>query len=214
MLLQTYVAAWVAATLFAIYRIASGKNGRALSSGAYWRFLAQPWKLATFGVATAILSWIGWLGYDPTWDIPETVIMGILTFVTAPYAVATFSRFAKGVDRNPSECLTAIVLTLFSASWSYDAYATLFLVPEYPVRMAMANLGISPIFYLLGGLMWSLEFRDGHIRPAFLEATWPPAKTETAPIRKLAPYVAAVTLFMAAVFGYFLLVASGFLRSF
>lgn len=208
MLLNIYVAFWIGNVLIWLSGFARKKCGSFLLSKDYFHSLDRSWKLWTFFIALALLSYVSTLGYDPTWDVPETFVMGILTYITAPYSVGTFYRFFKGLDRNWSELYLAVVLTFFSSCWFYDAYATIFLVGEYP-RMAFSNMGISPILYLLGGTLWSLEYvNQMGITLPFAHKDWKLTGYEVGEFQKFLPYIAGVTVVMLAIFGYFILASS------
>jgi hypothetical protein len=149
----------VLATLIAIYFVGIGKSGQRLLSKEYLIFLSSPWKLVSFVFATVCFSVLSRYANDPTWDIPETIIMASLTFSTAPWAVGVIYRAIYKQEVHRYEIYTALCIWLFSASWSYDLYVWIWL-GSYPLSWS-GNLMISPILYLFAGMFWNLESRKG-----------------------------------------------------
>ena len=120
----------------------------------YVRFLSDPWKAATFVVATASITLVAPYSGDPTWDYFDGAAISILTFATAPWAVgAIFRSFQAKANR--SNIFIALCLMFFSCSWFYDTY--LFIRDGLYPTTWLPNLIISPTFYLAGGLFWNLE---------------------------------------------------------
>ena len=86
----------------------------------YWRFLAKPWKVVTFVIATLFFTFAGRFTIDFTWDYVTGGMMSVLAYVTAPWAVAMIWRLRNRFSIR----LTWLVASvwLFSASWCYDLY--------------------------------------------------------------------------------------------
>jgi len=107
----------------------------------------RPWKLATFafGVALMILGAI----YTPApdWDIPISVIMPVITYLTAPCAVRTL------VDRRWRHLPLALFFAWFAVDGSYALYWH-FRDPFVLETMRSANAPISAILYALCGVFW------------------------------------------------------------
>jgi hypothetical protein len=111
-----YLAGWIAACAAALVFVILAPGRYAIASAAYWRYLAMPWKLASFAVATAGLTLIAPYTGDPTWDYNDALLMSALTFATAPWAVGTLWRLVRG-RASPGQGYVAACLTLLSASW-------------------------------------------------------------------------------------------------
>jgi hypothetical protein len=170
---MTYPVAWIACCLAALALFAWQPRAYAISRRDYWRYLAAPWKLATFAVAGLGITLIAPYTGDPTWDYFDAAMMAVLTFVTAPWAVATLYLCARG--KLPlRQAFVAACAWLFSASWCYDAYL-LWRDGYYPVTWS-ANLVASSILYMAAGLFWNLDWRPGRgVTFGFLEPGWPQA---------------------------------------
>ena len=65
----------------------------------YRRYLSSPWKLVTFAAAATAMTIMAPYTGDPTWDYVDAAFMSILTFLTAPWAVATLFLALKGQAR-------------------------------------------------------------------------------------------------------------------
>ena len=97
--------------------------------------------------------------------------MSAMTFAFAPYCTGTIYRYAKGIRKNAKEVAAAAVLTLFVSAWFYDAYAAALLLGEYP-KTAFSNLGLSPFFFVLAGIFWSMECDGGKLGFSFARNEW------------------------------------------
>src|SRR5437870_2893354 len=58
----------------------------------YWRWLLRPWKLATAAIATAALVGSAPFMRDPNWTPGVALVMSMLTFATAPWAIGEVWR--------------------------------------------------------------------------------------------------------------------------
>jgi len=139
---------------------------------------------------------------DPTWDYFDAAFMSFLTFVTAPWVVAVIYRVL-----HRRESLTtfycALCLWMFSASWSYDLYLVL-RDGSYPLTW-LPNIFASSVLYLCGGLLWSLEYRDGRgVIFGFMESEWPATKTASR-FSTIALFAAPFTIIVTAMIVPFLL---------
>ncbi len=180
---MTYAASWALVCLIAAGWLVARRRLVALFTRAYWRFLGAPWKLATFALAAAGLIVLGPYTGDPTWDWIDSSFMSALTFATAPWTVAVVWRAARG-RASRAEAAAAVVVALFSAGWSYDAYLW-WRDGYYPVTW-LQNLFASSLLYAAAGLFWNLERApDGTLLFAFTREPWPPA-TPAAGFREVA----------------------------
>jgi hypothetical protein len=132
---------------------------------------------------------------DPHWDAPVAMVMALLTFATAPWAVGALWR-----RRSVVECAAAVAAWLASAGWSFDLYwwARRGFYPD----VWRENLLASSVLYLSAGLFWNLDWTEARgLHFAFLDEDWPPARPAP-PFRRLA---LPVLLAMAAVTAVLLL---------
>ena len=167
---RAYLVAWSSLCLIALGLLWKNRRRLELCSRAYWLCLAKPWKLVTFVVAAAGITLIAPYSGDPTWDYVDSVFMSALVFATAPWVVG---RLFRAVRRRfeGSVVFIAVVLWLFSASWSYDGYLLL-RDGYYPVTW-WANLVASSVLYLAAGLFWNLDWTERGWSFGFTEEEWP-----------------------------------------
>ncbi|MDR2637056.1 MAG: hypothetical protein LBB55_01815, partial [Zoogloeaceae bacterium] len=173
-----YPLCWGTACLIAIWVFLRRLGTWEITRRAYWRFLLQPWKVATFAIAALGLIWIAPYTNDITWDYVDAAFMSVLAFATAPWAVGVLYKAMRGWR----DCVAAYVAAcvwMFSASWSYDLYLLL-RDGDYPGTWA-ANIGASSILYVCAGLLWNLEYRSGRgVIFAFMDEAWPSGWKQTA----------------------------------
>ncbi len=166
-----YVAAWALACVVALVLLAAGRGSFALVRRDYWRFLAKPWKIGTFLTATGGLTAIAPYTGDPTWDYVDSIVMSVLTYLTAPWAVGAMYKVARR-RLAPSQGYVAACVWMFTASWFYDLYILL-RDGIYPGTWA-SNIVLSSILYAAAGMMWNLDWREGRgVFLAFVEEDWP-----------------------------------------
>src|ERR1051326_92201 len=114
---KTYVSLWAAACAVAAVLYARRLASFSISRAAYWRFLAAPWKLASFALGAALITLAAPYTGDPTWDHVDGFFMSVLCYATAPWVVGIL----YGRERLDA-MYVALCVWLFSASWSYDLY--------------------------------------------------------------------------------------------
>ncbi len=195
-LVRPYVAAWLTASVVALVLVARSPSTFAITRRAYWRFLLAPWRVATGAIATAFLVLAAPYAGDPTWDAWVGLLMGVPTFITAPWSVGALWRVARG--RLPiSQAWVAACAWMLSASWGYDLY-NLLRHGAYPASWA-ANLAASSVLYAAAGLCWNLTFVDGvGVTFAFLRDDWPAVAESHRGTARLAAYVAVFVALVAA----------------
>jgi hypothetical protein len=148
----------------------------------YWHLQNEPWKLATGLTATIGLTVMAPYTGDPTWDYVDALFMSVLTYTTAPWVVATLYRFSKR-QASMQQLYVACCLWFFTASWSYDLYIWL-RDGHYPLTWT-SNLVASSFLYLMGGIVWSLEWRPGTgMAFSFTRNDWPKLTVPT-PFRRI-----------------------------
>jgi len=142
-----------------------------------WRHeLFRPWKLLSFALGMA------WLLYGAThyeigdWDVGVSLIMGVLTYLFAPWTVFTIANAVR--YRRPRWWLHvagALTPALFTVDTAYVLYHTLAGNPIY----REANFPASASLYFLCGALWWYRgglkdpWRDAvawHVRQAFSAA--------------------------------------------
>ncbi len=137
----------------------------------YLKFIFAPWKFLTFLAGTLLLILASFYANDPTWDVGCSILMGVLTYLTAPWVFGTIYRSFK-IRFSLISFLLALFFLYFSASASYDLYNFIKLghIPESSFENAM----ISSVLYLLGGILWNLtSTKEKHLHFAFQNPTWP-----------------------------------------
>ena len=178
------------------------KPGEFIISGRrYWRFLAEPWKLAAFVAGGLLITLVAPYTGDPTWDYADGAFMSILCYATAPWVVGILYLRARG-KAGWAESYVAICAWLFSASWSYDIYLV-WRDGAYPATW-LPNLFASSLIYLCAGLFWNLEWQPGRgVVFSFMKTGWPMQPEASSPWRLLLyaalfalPAIAAVLVFV------------------
>jgi hypothetical protein len=165
-----YTALWAGLLLLGVAVAIKHRSTLGLFSPGYRRFLATPWRLVTFVLATFSLAVIAPYTGDPTWDYWDASLMGVLTFATAPWVMGCVHRAWRRQARL-AEIYVAVIAWMTSASWSYDLYVLL-RDGIYPAS-AVANIVASSVLYVAAGLFWSLDWRPGRgVTFAFLETDW------------------------------------------
>lgn len=199
---KLYIAAWSACCLLALVLYLRRGKAFAISRRAYWHFLVEPWKLFTFVAGAGLITLVAPYTGDPTWDRVDGLFMSVFCYTTAPWVVATVffaARGRVGVD----ELVVAVIVWLFSASWSYDIYLV-WRDGDYPLTW-FPNLFASSVIYLCAGLFWNLEYRPGRgVIFSFMEEGWP-ARPAQPSLWRIAIYAAIFALpAIAAVLIYLL----------
>ena len=118
---------------------------------AYFAELLRPWKLATFAIAMALLLFGAVYMRIGDWDIGVTLLMGTLTYATAPTVARTLVRAALERPRGwPVAVLVALAVAWLVIDGDYVAYHTLVGNPIYREDNARAS---TPI-YFMAGVFW------------------------------------------------------------
>jgi hypothetical protein len=117
----------------------------------------RPWKLVTFAIGVALLI-VGSFYYQaPDWDIPISLIMATLTYLTAPWSLRVI------VERRWKLWPVMALATWFTVDGCYWLYWH-FKKPAVLELMRDANLIPSLFLYILCGLIW---FYRGSLRQLF-----------------------------------------------
>lgn len=107
----------------------------------------RPWKLSTLVIGIAILIAGAKIEQQPDWDIGISILMALLTYMTAPWALRVF------IERRWLMMPVALLAGWFSVDlvyfwWNRD------LGPEMVDIFRQANWLPSLCLYLLCGLFW------------------------------------------------------------
>ena len=195
-----YLAAWATACVIAIVLAIRTRRGVVLFSKAYARSLLRTWKLVLFSLAFAVFVLGAPYSGDPTWDRVDATFMSVLAFGTAPWAVGVIYRALRG-RASFSQAYLAIVVWLFSASWSYDLY--ILLRDGFYPRTWWSNAIASSVLYAAAGLLFSLDVRaSGGATFSFLEPTWPDVPARRG-MRRILAYAAAFVVLVGAMMAPF-----------
>lgn len=175
-----YFLTWLTALAVSSFLILRSPNDYEITSRIYWQFLLQPWKMFTFVVATTLLVLAAPYSGDPTWDTWDSLLTGICTYTTAPWAVGVFYRVYR--SRQLNHTILVAVSLFMTSCWSYDFYLLL-RDHTYPATW-LPNLPISMAIALSAGLFWNLAWHPNHGSCfAFTLPVWP--AVSPTPIKKL-----------------------------
>ena len=170
-----YILLWASACLFAIVLYILKREFFAKTCQGYWRFLFKPWKIVFFIIATSGLTLIAPYTGDPTWDYVDALFMPILTYLTAPWTIGIIYKFIRR-ELPYQHAYIAFCTWMFSASWSYDLY--LIIRDGYYPDTWFFNIFASSALYILAGLLWNLDWREGRgVIFSFMLDTWPSSST-------------------------------------
>ncbi len=116
----------------------------------------RPWKLVTFALGTAFFVWGARFWAVPTWDVGVSLIMSVLCYLLAPWAVSAGWRALR--DRRPGwarDLTLALAVIYVVASGSYELYNTI-RMGQHPVTYWL-NLAFSVPVTIAAGLLWSYD---------------------------------------------------------
>ena len=107
----------------------------------------RPWKLITLAIGIAILIAGSFYYVAPDWDIAISLIMAVLTYLTAPFSVRVL------VERKWRLFPVMLFATWFTVDGSYSLYWYL----KNPAALEMmrdANFLPSLFLYAVCGVLW------------------------------------------------------------
>ena len=200
--IKLYIVVWSAACIVALALFLRRPSSFYISSRAYWHFLTEPWKVATFVAGAALITLVAPYTGDPTWDYTDGFFMSVFCYATAPWVVAVLFFSVRRRVRLV-EIYVAVCAWLFSASWSYDSYL-LWRDGFYPSTW-FPNLFASSFIYLCAGLFWNLEWVPHRgVIFSFMREGWPSRPDVTAHAKLVIyalmlalPALGAVMIFLA-----------------
>ncbi len=169
----------------------------------YARFLFKLWKILTFIISASLVISLSEYANDPTWDYYDALIMSVLTYLTAPYAIGTIFRFLFMKTGKWGELFIAFLFWIISAGLSYDLYI-FFSQGFYPASW-LENLIISSCLYILAGLFWNLEYRekDG-VKFSFQHKGWFICKSEGDNFIKIFPILFLIGITFLFLISFFI----------
>lgn len=119
---------------------------------------ARPWKLFTFAIGVALLFGGSYYYEAPDWDLPISLIMATLAYLTASWSLRVI------VERKWKLWPAMLLATWFTVDGSYWLYWH-FKNPAVLDMMRSANFLPSLSLYMICGLIW---FYRGSLRQMFL----------------------------------------------
>jgi hypothetical protein len=122
------------------------------------RELTRPWKILTLAAGIGLLIAGSIYTPAPDWDIPISIIMALVAYLTAPWAMRVF------ITRDWARWPLAIFATWFGVDGCYAIY-WYFVDPQALELMREANAPASLSMYLAVGLFWMP-------RAAWARASW------------------------------------------
>ncbi len=201
-IMHGYTLGWLACCIASCALVLRRREAFAFMHREYWRLQSEPWKLLTGATAAIGLTVMAPYTGDPTWDYVDALFMSILTYTAAPWTVAILFRFFRRLA-SIQQMFVACCLWLFSASWSYDLYIWL-RDGLYPLTWT-SNLVASSFLYLMGGLVWCLEWLPGRgMSFSFMRPDWP-LRTVSTPFSRIAWLALPIMLLIAVLMLRFLL---------
>lgn len=146
-------------------------SGGLLPDRAYLAELARPWKLLSFAIG---MGWLlfGALNYGISdWDIGISLLMGGLTYLSAPWSVGTILAAVRYRSRG---WLLGIAMALFVAWVVVDGVYVLYHTIMGNLMFRIENFFASSALYFLAGAIWlyrgSLRELLANVRRVFRSA--------------------------------------------
>jgi hypothetical protein len=198
---QAWLATWVGSLAIALLLVVRRPSAHAITRRAYWQALLLPWKLVALLGAITVLAIAAPISGDPTWDLPDSILVSLAVFAVSPHAVGTIAR-DLAARRVGVTTYVALVL-FFVPCWVYEAYI---LVRDgvYPPTW-QTNLVLSGGITLLAGLFFDLGRKDGERSSfAFRWKEWPAA--HRTPLVRVLPMAALLTAPVVAMIALFVVV--------
>lgn len=108
---------------------------------------ARPWKLTTLLLGIALLIAGSFYNEAPDWDIPISLIMAVLAYLTAPWSLRVI------VERRWTLWPAMLLATWFTVDGSYWIYWH-FKNPAALILMRDVNFLASLVLYGMCGVLW------------------------------------------------------------
>lgn len=120
---------------------------------------SRPWKLITLAFGIALLISGSFYYEAPDWDIPISLIMAILAYLTAPWSLRVI------IERRWRQWPAMLFATWFSVDGCYAIY-WYFKNPFALEMMRDANFLASLSLYVMCGIIWLYQ---GSLRQLYVE---------------------------------------------
>ena len=114
---------------------------------AWRREYLRPWKLLTLAIGVALLLLGAHYELAPDWDVPISLIMAALAYLTAPWSLRVV------LERRWRQWPLMLFLTWFTVDGCYALYWH-FRNPAVLAMMREANFPASLSLYGMCGLLW------------------------------------------------------------
>lgn len=136
----------------------------------YLRGLLVPWRGVTLVAGLVVVAGAAPYSGDPTWDVADSLLIGVLVYITAPWSVAQLARVGRAP--HPLRVWASAPALFLVPCWAYDAYI-LARDGYYPAGWA-PNVVLSGLICLCAGLFWNLGVSPTErSRLTFRWASWP-----------------------------------------
>jgi NhaP-type Na+/H+ or K+/H+ antiporter len=109
--------------------------------------LLRPWKLVTLAIGLGLLIVGSFIFEAPDWDIPVSILMAAVAYVTAPWCMRVM------VERRWRHWPAMLFLTWFGVDGCYAAYWSI-VNPVALEQMRSANAPASLSLFWMVGLFW------------------------------------------------------------
>lgn len=113
----------------------------------FMRELLRPWKLVTLAIGLGLLIVGSFIYEAPDWDIPVSILMAVVAYVTAPWCMRVM------IERRWRDWPAMLFLTWFGVDGCYAAYWSV-VRPAALGLMREANAPASLSLFWAVGLLW------------------------------------------------------------
>jgi hypothetical protein len=121
----------------------------------YLHRLMRPWKIVTFLLGTAFFVWGAFFFDAPTWDVPNAILMSVVTFLLAPWSVDQMVLAGKGRGLQCLRLLAGLAGIYVCGSGSYEVYHLL--RHGWHPRTYWENFFFSLPAATVAGILWRLD---------------------------------------------------------
>jgi NhaP-type Na+/H+ or K+/H+ antiporter len=118
--------------------------------------LCRPWKLVTLAIGLGLLIVGSFVYKAPDWDIPVSILMAVVAYVTAPWCMRIM------VERRWRHWPVMLFLTWFGVDGCYAAYWAI-VNPVALELMREANAPASLCLFWTVGLLWMYKGSLGEL---------------------------------------------------
>ena len=124
---------------------------------SYIAELFRPWKFVTFSLALGFYIWGAYFYRLPTWDVPVSIIMSLLTYFFSPWVVKTlFYLYCERPKKWKLKLFVCLLVTYACALGSYEIYHMTIGIGCHPPTY-WPNLYYSTLIFLAAGIFWKFE---------------------------------------------------------